>query len=239
MTIAYDGSNLYGWQIQKKGRTVQGDIEDALKKIFKNNNINLIGAGRTDSGVHALGQTANIKIDTDMQSKKLKDALNGNLNNDIYISDCEEIDEKFHSRFSAVKREYKYKVRTLFSPINRKYVWSLNDNINIDVLHKCAKLVLGEHDFTQLSKKNEELENRICNVYDSQWEIDGHRINYVIQANRFLHHMVRYIVGVMIEVSKNHILSIKDFKSMINGENRKTIFRAPAQGLYLKKIYYE
>jgi len=239
MTIAYDGSDLHGWQIQKKGRTVQGDIEDALKKIFKNNKINLIGAGRTDSGVHALAQIANVKVNTDMQSEKLKDALNGNLNNDIYISDCKEEHKDFHSRFSAVRREYKYKIQTSFSPVNRRYIWNINDDINLDILHECANLVLGEHDFTQLSKKNEELDNKICHVYDSQWEINGDKVNYRVQANRFLHHMVRYLVGVMIEISKHHILSTKDFNAMINGADRKMIFKAPSKGLYLEKIYYD
>jgi len=239
MTIAYDGSDLYGWQVQKKGRTVQGDIETAFKKIFKDDNINLIGAGRTDSGVHASEQTANIKINTEMGAEKLKNALNGNLQNDIYISECKEVIQDFHSRFSAIKRKYKYKIRTSFSPVNRNYVWSLDDNLDIDKLHHCAKLVLGEHDFTQLSKKNDELENKICHVYDSQWEINGYKIDYTIKANRFLHHMVRYLVGVMIEISKNNILSIKDFKSMIDGLDRKMIFKAPSKGLYLEKIYYD
>ena len=90
-----------------------------------------------------------------------------------------------------------------------------------------------------VNPKNDDLENKICHVYNSKWEINDFKIDYTIKANRFLHHMVRYLVCVMIEISKNHILSIKDFKSMINGVNRKTIFRAPAQGLYLKRIYYE
>ena len=239
MTIAYDGSDLHGWQIQKKGRTVQGDIEDALKKIFKDKEINLIGAGRTDSGVHALGQTANIKVDSDIQPDKLKDALNGNLQNDIYVSGCKEESQDFHSRFSAIKREYRYKVTTSFSPVNRNYVWNLDNNIDTDKLHDCAKLVLGDHDFTQLSKKNDELKNKMCHISDSRWEIDGYKIDYIIKANRFLHHMVRYLVGVMIEISKNNILSIKDFKSMIDGSDRKMIFKAPSKGLYLKRIYYE
>ena len=239
MTITYDGSDLYGWQVQKKGRTVQGDIQDAFKKIFKDNHINLIGAGRTDSGVHALGQTANIKIDTDMKTEKLRDALNGNLQNDIYISECKEVNEDFHSRFSATKREYKYKIRTSFSPVDRNYVWTLAENIDVNKLHDCAKLVLGEHDFTQLSKKNDDIDNKVCNVFDSNWTINNSSLNYRIRANRFLHHMVRYLVGVMVEVSKKHLLSVSDFKSMINAEERKMIFKAPSKGLYLENIYYE
>ena len=115
MTIQYDGTNLYGWQVQKNGRTVQGEVQDALQKIFKNQKINLIGAGRTDSGVHALGQIANIKLDTKMTMESLLNAVNGNLrNNDISITDIDEVIDGFHSRFSALKREYIYKISTRY-----------------------------------------------------------------------------------------------------------------------------
>ena len=237
--ISYDGTDLLGWQIQKKGRTVQGDIEAALRKIF-NQHITLIGAGRTDSGVHALRQIANFKVKSSMNSDILKDALNGNLNKDIYIGKCKIVDDNFHSRFSAIKREYNYKIETSYWPIHRNYVWSLDStNIDISTLHKCSKLILGEHDFTQLSKKNDEIDNKICNVFNSDWTIDNSSFSYRIRANRFLHHMVRYLVGVMVEVSKNHLLTLSDFKSMINAEERKMIFKAPSKCLYFDTIYYE
>ena len=237
--ISYDGTDLLGWQIQKKGRTVQGDIEAALRKIF-NQHITLIGAGRTDSGVHALRQVANFKVESDMNPDTLKDALNGNLNRDIYIGKCEVVDDDFHSRFSAIKREYNYKIETSYLPIHRNYVWFLDSTIlDINTLHKCSKLILGKHDFTQLSKKNDDIDNKICDVFNSDWTINNSSFSYRIKANRFLHHMVRYLVGVMVEVSKNHLLSISDFKSMINAEERKMIFKAPSKGLYLESIYYE
>jgi len=239
MTIEYDGTNFHGWQIQKNARTAQGDIENALKKIFQLQNINLIGAGRTDAGVHAVAQTANVKLETSMDSEELKNAVNGNIINDIYISNCLEIDHEFHSRFSATKREYEYKISTFYSPINRNNYWNIDHKINTEILSECASLILGEHDFTQLSKKNSEIKNKTCHVYDSTWKYNGNRFYYLIKANRFLHHMVRYLVGVMIEISRGNNLTIDDFKLMLNGVERKIIFRAPAKGLYLKKIYYE
>ena len=142
ITISYDGTDLQGWQVQKTGRTVQGDIENALKKIF-NKKINLIGAGRTDSGVHALGQVANFKVSTTMTSDELKNALNGNLSRDIFIINCYEVNLDFHSRFSAVEREYIYKIQTKFTPITRNLSWSLDLNvIDIDILHQCSKLII-------------------------------------------------------------------------------------------------
>ena len=125
ITISYDGTSLHGWQIQKNSRTVQGDIENALEKIF-NQKINLIGAGRTDSGVHALGQVANFKVSTSMTPDELKNALNGNLGSDIFIINCNEASIDFHSRFSAVKREYIYKIQTRFTPISRNFTWSFS-----------------------------------------------------------------------------------------------------------------
>ena len=239
MTIQYDGTNLHGWQVQKNGRTVQGEIQDAFQKVFKNQKINLIGSGRTDSGVHALGQIANIKLDTDMNTESLLNAINGNLKtNDILITNINEVPIDFHSRFSAIKREYIYKISTNYSPIERNYYWNVSEKINFKKLDNCADLIVGEHDFTQLSKKNDEINNKICNVYFSKWKIYDDKIYYKIIANRFLHHMVRYLVGIMLEISKGHSITIDDFKLMINGDDRKQIFRAPSKGLYLKEIYY-
>ena len=239
ITISYDGTSLHGWQIQKNSRTVQGDIENALEKIF-NQKINLIGAGRTDSGVHALGQVANFKVSTSMTPNELKNALNGNLGRDIFIISCHEVNLDFHSRFSAVKREYIYKIQTNFTPISRNFSWSLDSNfVDINILNECSKLVMGEHDFSQLSKKNVEIENKNCHIYSSKWIVDDSSLNYMISANRFLHHMVRYLVGVMIEVSKKNLLSIDDFESMLNANKRKFIFKAPSKGLYLNRVLYD
>ena len=239
ITISYDGTSLHGWQIQKNSRTVQGDIENVLEKIF-NQKINLIGAGRTDSGVHALGQVANFKVSTSMTPDQLKNALNGNLGRDIFIISCHEVNLDFHSRFSAVKREYIYKIQTNFTPISRNFCWSLDFNfVDINILNECSKLVIGEHDFSQLSKKNVEIENKNCHIYSSKWIVDDSSLNYIISANRFLHHMVRYLVGVMIEVSKKNLLSIDDFESMLNANKRKFIFKAPSKGLYLNRVLYD
>ena len=240
MTIQYDGTSLYGWQAQSDERTVQGDIEAALKKIFKNQKINLIGSGRTDAGVHALGQVANIKIDSNMDVQEFINAVNGNIGNDINILTCDEVDINFNSRFSAIKREYEYRTSNIYSPINRRYVCHLKDDLNLKELNRCAKLVLGEHDFTQLSKKNDEIKNKICMIYISNWEKNNNQLVYNIVGNRFLHHMVRYLVGMMIEVAYKHrSISIDDFKNILNGKKRINLYKAPAKGLYLKSVYYD
>ena len=112
-------------------------------------------------------------------------------------------------------------------------------SIDIGILHQCSKLIIGEHDFSQLSKKNDEIENKNCHIYNSKWFFEDSSLNYIISANRFLHHMVRYLVGVMIEVSKKNLLSVDDFESMLNANERKFIFKAPSKGLYLNRISYD
>ena len=238
MTIQYDGTSLYGWQSQNSERTVQGEIETALKKIFKNQKINLIGSGRTDAGVHALGQVANIKLDSSMSSEEFINAINGNIGNDISIVDCNEVSSEFNSRFSAIKRQYEYRVSNSYSPITRKYIWHVKDKLNLDKLNECAELVLGEHDFTLLSKKNDDIKNKTCDIYISSWSSNDDYFFYNIAGNRFLHHMVRYLVGMMIEIVVGNKISIKDFRNTLDCIDRKLLYKAPAKGLYLKNVYY-
>ena len=232
ITVEYDGTDLYGWQSQASGRTVQDEIQQALKKIFNGQKISLIGSGRTDSGVHALGQVANIIIDSDMDSKEFMSALNGNLESNIYIKNCEIADLDFHSRFSAIKRQYKYIIRSIYSPFYKSSSWVI-DGFKLDknLLNQCAESLIGKHDFTNYSKDNPDIENRICEIYESNWEYSDNLYLFRIKANRFLHHMVRYLIGTMVEVGKLNVkiygnnkpedLTIEDCIVMINRKKQK------------------
>ena len=128
LTIQYDGSDFHGWQVQAVGRTVQGDIENALSVIYPDEKITLIGAGRTDAGVHALGQTAHINLPTKLSADELLQAMNGNLSQDVRIDQIETADEDFHARFSATAREYEYQIVKHFSPVTRNYTTPLKFN---------------------------------------------------------------------------------------------------------------
>ena len=241
LIIQYLGTSYNGWQYQPTAPTIQNAIESAFKKILHKNkqNINLIGSGRTDSGVHALGQVANIKINTNLSEKDIRNAINANLPGDIYISDCSVVDLDFNARFSANKRCYIYKIDREYTPFNNKFSWFNDNDINIDLLEKSAELILGKHNFSLLSKSNPEITNKDCNIYFSRWNTDMNQLIYTIKGNRFLHHMVRYLVGSMVEVGKKNI-SLNEFNNLLNNEsNNLSIFKAPAHGLYLKKVYYE
>ena len=238
LNISYDGTNFLGWQIQKVGRTVQGDITNILSSLFKDQKINLIGSGRTDSGVHASEQIANIKLESDWDVKSLKNALNAKLENDVWISDISVESEQFHSRFSAISREYVYYITKDFSPLSRYTMWWMKYRINEDKLHKCASLIKDAIDFTRFCKANSEVKSKNCNVIISEWKITNNYLSYNIKANRFLQHMVRFLVGTMIEVSRGRI-KIEEFQDLLNGKDIDlAVLKAPANGLCLKKVTY-
>ena len=239
LIIEYDGSDFLGWQTQKSGRTVQGEIESALKKIFNTNSITLIGSGRTDSGVHAKAQPANVKLTTQMALDKIQNAINGNIGKDVWVSSCEFVDLDFHARFDAKEREYRYFLTNSYSPINRKKEWFLLRKLDLDLLKKCAEKIKGIHNFTRFCKANAEVENKVCNVFKAKWDIKDGSGKFTIQANRYLEHMVRYLVGTMIEVARGRY-SVKEFESLLNNEeNDLMVYRAPANGLFLWRVSYD
>ena len=240
LDISYEGTNFFGWQIQKNDRSVQGDITYALSKILSDENINLIGSGRTDSGVHANQQIANFKFDTSIKPKDIKNAINSHLKNDVYINSCECVSDTFNSRFDAVSREYKYVLSNFYSPINRNQLWYIKDiDFNLKKLNEMASIILGEHDFSTFCKQTSLKENNKCEITYSKWKAKKNKLYYNIRGNRFLHHMVRFLVGTMIDISnkKKHALYFQ--KLFLERKICNSIIKAPAQGLYLDKVIYE
>ena len=235
----YDGTNFFGWQSQKDQRTIQGDIESVFMDILKTENINIMGSGRTDTGVHATGQVASVHCETKMSPLQIKRALNRKLPDDIFIKNCVTVNEQFNARFSAKKRKYIYYITNDYSPINRQYSWYCKWDFDKKKLHECADILIGENDFTFFSKASSETKNKICSIYKSNWNFDSQLSTYTIIGNRFLQHMVRLLVGTMIEVGRNRS-SINDFKNILKCKNyHSNAVRAPALGLFLRKIYYD
>jgi tRNA pseudouridine38-40 synthase len=238
-TLQFDGTDFLGWQVQAKGRTVQGDIEIALGKLFPGEDITLIGAGRTDSGVHALGMTANVKLLAKYDAEELRRAVNGNLEMDVRIDFVEEMPDEYHARFSAVAREYEYHFMKQYSPIRRKYAAHLSHNVDFSLLQKCAEQLKGEFDFTSFCKANAEVENKVCIIEFAEWKTMDNQLIFRIKANRFLHHMVRFLVGTMVEVARGRY-TVNEFSALLfNTPAKAIVVRAPAHGLYLKKVYYK
>ncbi len=238
MTIHYDGSGYKGWQLQKSAKTLQGTLEAALAVLNYGKVIRIHGAGRTDTGVHAVGQVAHFDFDTSMKPTDLLEALNGNLPSDIRVLTCEKVNDQFHARFSARKRTYRYRCRTNHFILDRSFTW-MTGPLNVGVLNQAAETILGDHDFSSFSRRSEEVNHRRCVIHESSWKADGHIVNYQITGNRFLHHMVCYLVGTMVEISRGRF-RLADFEDLIaNPKEKVHIYKAPPQGLILEKIEYE
>lgn len=239
--IKYDGGNFFGWQLQIGRRTIQGVLEEALKSLLKSDvRIPIHGSGRTDSGVHSWGQVAHADLDLSFNIINLKKALNSKLPNDCEIISVIKIDKNFHSRFDAKYRFYRYQcnIQDLSSLLYRNQCWVLK-SLDITKLNDVAKIIIGKHDFLSFSKFRKEIKNTICIISESKWHKENQFIIYDIKGNRFLHHMVRYLVGSMIAVSEGKI-SIPEFMNLLNNPRKEVrIFKAPPEGLILKKVLYE
>ena len=240
IVIQYDGSFFRGWQLQKDQKTVQGDIENALKTIVESKSrIILKGSGRTDAGVHAMGQVAHFDLDTRLTENQLKNALNFYTDENCKIMSLCKTDERFDSRFDAKKRTYKYQIYIGKSLLYRNQAWLKSDSIDKKVLHQLAELITGEHDFLSFSKYNPEIKNTMSYIYFSKWNVEEKLLSYKICANRFLHHMIRYLVGTMVAVSEGRF-SLKHFKTLLHEPQKNVqIQRAPACGLQLLKVEYD
>lgn len=235
---SYDGTQFHGFQIQENLRTVQSEIEVVLKEVLKQN-ITIFASGRTDALVHAIGQVFHFDSDINMTASQMKRAINSYLPKDIYIKDVEIVDDNFHSRFSAVSKEYHYIVSlTEFNPLQRNYMYHpLYKNIDYKKMEEVSKIFIGEHDFKSFCKPGKN-ENTVRNIESIKFCYGKNQLTIKIVGNGFLHNMVRIIVGMLFEVGKGKI--DEDYlKSAFEMKNRKYCTKvAPAEGLYLYKVNY-
>jgi tRNA pseudouridine38-40 synthase len=237
LEIEYDGTDFHGWQIQPKLRTVQKEIQDKLKVILKHD-ITLIGSGRTDVGVHALGQVANFKIQNKLDTESILRGLNGLLPPDVVIKSVDEVDLSFNARYSAKSRVYKYRLFLGRTAILRNFVWEVSYSLDPEKMSETTNQVIGEHDFSSFCVAESTKEDNICHVMTANWKRSKKELVFEIEANRFLHTMVRSLVGTLIEVGRGYF-SVTDFiEIMKSKDRRKAGPTAPACGLYLVEVKY-
>jgi tRNA pseudouridine38-40 synthase len=237
LIIQYDGTNYCGWQIQQNEPTIQQTITNKIELISKIK-VNLTGSGRTDSGVHALGQVANFRIDHDIDIYRFRHSLNAVLPFDISVIAMEKVDEDFNARFKAKKRSYIYLFSTFKSPFYQRYSCFCHETLDCKLLNALSLSILGEKDFTSFAKKNTDTENKVCNVFEARWKATKGLIIFYIEADRFLHGMVRTIAGTLLRAAKSgnpgncleEIFSVRDRE--FAGE------ALPANGLFLYKVKY-
>lgn len=235
--VMYDGTLFHGFQSQDNLRTVQDEIEKVLKIITKKET-KIHSAGRTDTGVHALGQVFHFDYDVEMQEWQIKNAINSRLPKDIYISHINITDDNFHARYQAIKKTYQYIISlNEFNPLNKNYCYYYKYKLDIDKMIHASKIFIGEHDFKTFTK-NHKLENTIRTIYNIDFNIQDNVIKINITGNGFLHNMVRIIVAMLIEVGNNR-LTEEQLLAALNNKNRKYAPKlAPANGLYLVKVEY-
>ena len=237
LTFEYDGSKFRGWQRQPKGRTVEGTIETAMTQLYQQE-IDLVGQGRTDSGVHAEAQVAHADLPDTFSLNRLHLALAGLLPEDVALKGSEVVDDRFHARFHAKKRTYEYRIVTRRSPMMRHFSWYCKYELSPDILNECAERILGDHDFVNFCIPHEGESTTLCTISKSEWEMRGDLCFYRISGDRFLRHMVRRLVGTMVLAARSKI-EITDFERLLKGyDTQKKGHSSPAQGLILKKVSY-
>ena len=235
--IEYEGTHYSGWQIQPNATTVEETLERALSRILQED-IGVIGQGRTDSGVHAEAQIAHCDIEQEIDINKLLYALLGVLPRDISVWDMEEVAGDFHARFDGKTRQYRYQIVTRPSPLLYHQAELLRYDLNEQAMQECAQMIGGEHDFECFSKSDKDQPNAVCTVEHSEFHRKGPMITYRIRANRFVRHMVRRLLGTMLQVGKGE-RTVEHFANLLHEPHEtKTSHGASAKGLILEKVEY-
>ncbi len=235
--LEYDGTDFHGWQRQPNVRTVQEDVEKALTSVLSEK-ITVIGAGRTDAGVHAAGQAAHFSTDNSLDTVNIINGANSLLKKDLRVWDIEEVPTSFHARFNAVSRCYRYQLLKRDYPLKRRYAWFPDCSWDDGVIREAVCLLAGEHSFKSFSHARPDEEEYICNVVEATWEYDEEGSVFTIIADRFMHKMVRGIVGALIDVGRG-FMPLEEFRRLLEEpENNGATRVAQPQGLTLVEVKY-
>jgi tRNA pseudouridine38-40 synthase len=238
--IAYDGTNYHGWQSQDNANTVQAELEKALS-VLLSENIEVTGAGRTDTGVHAREYYAHFDLDTPVEKSKTDQILyhlNSVIPEDIAAFLIFPVKNDVHARFTAISRTYKYYISRKKNPFFNKYSWNIYGELDVKKMNDASKILFEYIDFTSFSKLHTDVKTNNCKIKQAEWAEENNMLVFTIKADRFLRNMVRAIVGTILDVGKNKI--DKDgFRKVIENKNRSDAgYSVPAKGLFLDKIEY-
>lgn len=239
LDICYDGSRYKGWQrLPGCDNTIQGKIEQCLCKILEQP-IEITGSGRTDAGVHALGQVANFHCESDMPAEEILAALRRYLPEDIGIYSCKDCSPRFHARLNAKEKTYRYRIWNSESPnvFSRRYVAAMPEKLNLDAMNRGAEMLLGEHDFSAFCGNPRFKKSTVRYIRSMDICRDGEEIQIFVTGNGFLHNMVRILVGTLVEVGRGE-RSPDSIPALFGGKRADAGFLAPAQGLCLMEVFY-
>lgn len=238
--LSYDGTRYCGWQKQPNEITVQGELEKALSILFKTD-IDIVGSGRTDTGVHAEHQVAHFDAPkhSEFDEFRLLHSLRGLVNHDILVSKIQPVHPEFHARFDATSRQYRYQLSTDNNVFRDRYTWVVKDLIHLNEMMQTTTFFLGEHDFSSFCKQNPDVNHNRCVVFESKLiQNTPTELHYHIRANRFLHHMVRSVVSALVLVGRGKA-EPTDVQSWIDNPDKSNFsVKAPAHALFLEKVLY-
>ncbi|MCP8618013.1 tRNA pseudouridine(38-40) synthase TruA [Salirhabdus salicampi] len=239
--LAYDGTLFSGFQIQPNNRTVQQEVEHALQKIHKGELVRVSASGRTDKGVHAVGQVLHFDSTLQIPNDRWAQALNSILPDDVFVKSVEEMDDHFHARYSVQGKEYRYKILNRSTPdiFRRNYRWHISEPLDIEAMQYACSLFVGTHDFTTFSSAKATVRGeKVRTIYECNVKKVEGEITFRVRGSGFLYNMVRIMVGTIVEVGKG-IKQPTDITDMIKGQDRSLAGKtAPAQGLYLWEVTY-
>ena len=238
-TLAYDGTRLVGWQRQAEGDSVQGLLEEALAR-FEGASVTVHGAGRTDAGVHAIAQVASARVTLDHDVATLQRALNAHLPPDVRVLSVSDVDPDFHARFSARAKTYQYRIsnKAVADPFERQYVWHIPEPLDLGRMERAAAALVGTHDFAAFRSAGSETSGTTRTITRSGWRDTGGLLTYEITGDGFLRHMVRAIVGTLIEVGRGW-RAPENVAMLLEPRTRSEAgATAPAHGLFLLCVDY-
>ncbi len=242
LVLEYDGSGFSGWQRQPAARTVQGVLEDAMARLTQIK-VSVRGAGRTDAGVHALGQAADARVPERWTASELRRALNAVLPDDVRVVEVHEMRDHFNARKDAISRRYSYWIgtdRAAESPFRRRTEWAVSWPLDQTMLHRCASAIRGDHSFRSFAVRGTAPPHdpHRCIVEDARWKERPGGLVFEIEANRFLHHMVRFLVGTMVEFASGKRPGDSWEAVMGAEDNSRAAPPAPAHALFLERVKY-
>ena len=241
--LAYNGTPYHGWQIQPNAASVQETLNKAFSVLLQSE-INLMGAGRTDTGVHAKEMYAHFDFEPSFDIPNLVHKLNSFLPKDIVIYDIIPVHDEAHTRFDATKRTYEYHIHQVKNPFLEELSWYFHQPLDVDLMNQAAQLLFNHTDFECFSKVNTDVNTFDCTIFEAHWtrvatNQESNQLVFTISANRFLRNMVRSIVGTLVNVGL-HKITLDDFTKIIESKSReKAGFSVPAHGLYLTKVAYD
>lgn len=246
LLLQYDGTDFHGWQIQRELRTVQGELTRVLS-LLDNREVTVHGSGRTDAGVHAEGQVASVHLERRITPQKLRNAINGNLPPDVRVLVVDIAPDDFHARYSACSKTYVYRVThgAVVSPFWMRYAHQEARPLDLESMRRCARLFIGEHDWTAFSAAQSEADSRVRTILrmdiSDGWDGRGrcHLIELSVTANGFLRYMVRSIAGTLLAAGRGEITEETIARAIREGDRNLVAATAPAHGLTLKSVKYD